>query len=158
MALLVWSSFYFSFPFFILWYPLSSKFFHVILFWLLFHILKFSDGILNWILSTLFLFNHGCSIVCLFLLLIYLPIWECVKQKRFQNDMAINNGTIDVLRDREWVSIPWKKLQVGDLVKVMCYMLRFNFGTYIWTGSYKGVCNGKLEMDCKFSNPLSVCF
>ncbi|XP_057448372.1 phospholipid-transporting ATPase 3-like [Lotus japonicus] len=38
--------------------------------------------------------------------------------KRFQNDMAINNGTIDVLRDREWVSIPWKKLQVGDLVKV----------------------------------------
>ncbi|XP_057417107.1 phospholipid-transporting ATPase 3-like isoform X2 [Lotus japonicus] len=38
--------------------------------------------------------------------------------KRFQNDMAINNGTIDVLRDREWVYIPWKKLQVGDLVKV----------------------------------------
>ncbi|KAJ1375227.1 P-type ATPase, A domain superfamily, partial [Sesbania bispinosa] len=32
--------------------------------------------------------------------------------------MAINNNMIDVLQDQEWVSIPWKKLQVGDIVKV----------------------------------------
>ncbi|KAM7251637.1 hypothetical protein ACFE04_023520 [Oxalis oulophora] len=38
--------------------------------------------------------------------------------KRFQNDMTINNNVIDVLQDQKWVSIPWKKLQVGDIVKV----------------------------------------
>ncbi|XP_061366109.1 phospholipid-transporting ATPase 3-like [Gastrolobium bilobum] len=38
--------------------------------------------------------------------------------KRFQNDMAINNNMIDILQDQKWVSIPWKKLQVGDIVKV----------------------------------------
>lgn len=32
--------------------------------------------------------------------------------------MAINNNMIDILQDKEWVSIPWKKLQVGDIVKV----------------------------------------
>ncbi|KAE9614624.1 putative phospholipid-translocating ATPase [Lupinus albus] len=38
--------------------------------------------------------------------------------KRFQNDMAINNNTIDVLQDQKWEPIPWKKLQVGDIIKV----------------------------------------
>ncbi|KAL2344245.1 hypothetical protein Fmac_005530 [Flemingia macrophylla] len=38
--------------------------------------------------------------------------------KRFQNDMSINNNTVDVLQDQKWESIPWKKLQVGDIVKV----------------------------------------
>ncbi|KHN13465.1 Phospholipid-transporting ATPase 3 [Glycine soja] len=38
--------------------------------------------------------------------------------KRFQNDMSINNNTIDVLQDQKWESVPWKKLQVGDIVKV----------------------------------------
>ncbi|XP_027361174.1 phospholipid-transporting ATPase 3-like [Abrus precatorius] len=38
--------------------------------------------------------------------------------KRFQNDMAVNNNMIDVLQDQKWVAIPWKKLQVGDIVKV----------------------------------------
>ncbi|KAK7348533.1 hypothetical protein VNO80_23091 [Phaseolus coccineus] len=38
--------------------------------------------------------------------------------KRFQNDMSINNNTIDVLQDQKWESISWKKLQVGDIVKV----------------------------------------
>ncbi|XP_073305028.1 phospholipid-transporting ATPase 3-like isoform X2 [Primulina huaijiensis] len=42
--------------------------------------------------------------------------WE--DWKRFQNDMAINNSSIEVLQDQKWVSIPWKKLQVGDIVKV----------------------------------------
>ncbi|KAJ1427767.1 P-type ATPase, transmembrane domain superfamily, partial [Sesbania bispinosa] len=37
--------------------------------------------------------------------------------KRFQNDMAINNNMIDVLQDQKWESIPWKKLQVGDIIK-----------------------------------------
>eukprot|EP00256_Glycine_max_P058155 XP_014626219.1 phospholipid-transporting ATPase 3 isoform X3 [Glycine max] len=32
--------------------------------------------------------------------------------------MSVNNNTIDVLQDQKWGSIPWKKLQVGDLVKV----------------------------------------
>ncbi|XP_057417723.1 phospholipid-transporting ATPase 3-like [Lotus japonicus] len=38
--------------------------------------------------------------------------------KRFQNDMTINNNVVDVLQDQKWESIPWKKLQVGDIIKV----------------------------------------
>ncbi|KAI4314247.1 hypothetical protein L6164_027175 [Bauhinia variegata] len=38
--------------------------------------------------------------------------------KRFQNDMAINNHLVDVLQGQKWESIPWKKLQVGDIVKI----------------------------------------
>ncbi|XP_030449273.1 phospholipid-transporting ATPase 3 [Syzygium oleosum] len=38
--------------------------------------------------------------------------------KRFQNDMAINNTLVEVLQDQRWEPIPWKKLQVGDIVKV----------------------------------------
>ncbi|KAL0736950.1 hypothetical protein Bca4012_013160 [Brassica carinata] len=38
--------------------------------------------------------------------------------KRFQNDMSINNTTVEILQDQHWVSIPWRKLQVGDIVKI----------------------------------------
>ncbi|KAM0984019.1 hypothetical protein ACFX2I_011418 [Malus domestica] len=38
--------------------------------------------------------------------------------KRFQNDMTINNASVDVLQDQKWESIPWKKLQVGDIVRI----------------------------------------
>ncbi|KAF9607372.1 hypothetical protein IFM89_034138 [Coptis chinensis] len=38
--------------------------------------------------------------------------------KRFQNDRVINSSLIDVLQDQKWEKIPWKKLQVGDIVKV----------------------------------------
>jgi len=55
-----------------------------------------------------------------------------LQQKRFQNDMSINNNMIDVLQDQKWVSIPWKKLQVGDIIKVsvqyaICFSAIFNF-------------------------------
>lgn len=39
-------------------------------------------------------------------------------QKRFQNDLSINNTSIDVFQDQQWVSVPWKKLQAGDIVRV----------------------------------------
>ncbi|PPS07619.1 hypothetical protein GOBAR_AA13025 [Gossypium barbadense] len=39
-------------------------------------------------------------------------------RKRFQNDMAINSTPVDVLQDQRWESIPWKKLQVGDIIRV----------------------------------------
>lgn len=42
--------------------------------------------------------------------------WE--DWKRFQNDMAINNTPIEVLQDQKWEIIPWKKLQVGDIIRV----------------------------------------
>lgn len=48
---------------------------------------------------------------------------NCVQQKRLQNDMAINNNMIDVLQDKEWVPIPWKQLQVGDIVKVLSFQI-----------------------------------
>ncbi|KAH9609171.1 hypothetical protein KSS87_002397 [Heliosperma pusillum] len=38
--------------------------------------------------------------------------------KRFQNDLSINNSPIDVLLGEKWASIPWKRLQVGDIVRV----------------------------------------
>ncbi|KAJ7943556.1 Phospholipid-transporting ATPase [Quillaja saponaria] len=38
--------------------------------------------------------------------------------KRFQNDMSVNNNVIEVLLDQKWEPIPWKKLQVGDIVRV----------------------------------------
>ncbi|OIV94546.1 hypothetical protein TanjilG_25608 [Lupinus angustifolius] len=55
--------------------------------------------------------------------------------KRFQNDMVINNNTIDVLQDEKWVSIPWKKLQVGDIVKG-CSLRNTEYivGVVIFTG------------------------
>lgn len=51
-------------------------------------------------------------------------------QKRFQNDMSINNTTVEILQDQLWVPIPWRKLQVGDIVKVnLSYSnkMRLNF-------------------------------
>lgn len=39
-------------------------------------------------------------------------------QKRFQNDMVINNSPVEVLQDQKWATVPWKKLQVGDIVRV----------------------------------------
>ncbi|KAK4777885.1 hypothetical protein SAY87_018072 [Trapa incisa] len=38
--------------------------------------------------------------------------------KRLQNDMSINNTLMEVLQDNQWVKLPWKQLQVGDIVKV----------------------------------------
>ncbi|KAF4356098.1 hypothetical protein CsatB_023028 [Cannabis sativa] len=38
--------------------------------------------------------------------------------KRFQNDMSINNNPVEVLHDQKWESIPWKRLQVGDIVRI----------------------------------------
>ncbi|THG06958.1 hypothetical protein TEA_022873 [Camellia sinensis var. sinensis] len=42
--------------------------------------------------------------------------WE--DWKRLQNDKAINNSSVEVLEDQKWESVPWKSLQVGDLVRV----------------------------------------
>ncbi|XXG48466.1 hypothetical protein AAC387_Pa02g2908 [Persea americana] len=38
--------------------------------------------------------------------------------KRLLNDRVINGTPIDVLHDQKWENIPWKKLQVGDIVRV----------------------------------------
>jgi magnesium-transporting ATPase (P-type) len=43
-------------------------------------------------------------------------------QKRFQNDMSINNAHVDILQGQHWESTPWKRLQVGDIVRVMSEM------------------------------------
>ncbi|XP_042008673.1 phospholipid-transporting ATPase 3-like isoform X2 [Salvia splendens] len=42
--------------------------------------------------------------------------WE--DWKRFQNDLSINNSTVEVLHDWSWVPTPWKQLQVGDIIRV----------------------------------------
>uniref|UniRef100_A0A1D1Z7N5 Phospholipid-transporting ATPase n=2 Tax=Anthurium amnicola TaxID=1678845 RepID=A0A1D1Z7N5_9ARAE len=38
--------------------------------------------------------------------------------KRLLNDRVINSTPVDVLQDQRWESIPWKKLQVGDVVRI----------------------------------------
>ncbi|KAJ6846578.1 phospholipid-transporting ATPase 3 isoform X2 [Iris pallida] len=38
--------------------------------------------------------------------------------KRLQNDKAINSTPVDVLQGEKWESVPWKNLQVGDLVRI----------------------------------------
>lgn len=38
--------------------------------------------------------------------------------KRFANDKVVNSTPVEVLQDSRWIKIPWKKLQVGDLVRV----------------------------------------
>ncbi|KAG8654039.1 phospholipid-transporting ATPase 3 isoform X2 [Manihot esculenta] len=32
--------------------------------------------------------------------------------------MVINNSPVEVLQDQKWATVPWKKLQVGDIVRV----------------------------------------
>ncbi|XWS34910.1 hypothetical protein CRYUN_Cryun21dG0077800 [Craigia yunnanensis] len=59
------------------------------------------------------------NVVPLSLVLLVSLIKEAFEDwKRFQNDMAINNTLIEVLQDQRWESIPWKKLQVGDIIRV----------------------------------------
>ncbi|KAJ0037283.1 hypothetical protein Pint_23116 [Pistacia integerrima] len=63
--------------------------------------------------------NPVTNVVPLSLVLLVSLIKEAWEDwKRFQNDMAINNSLIDVLQDQRWVPTPWKKLQVGDIVRV----------------------------------------
>lgn len=63
--------------------------------------------------------NPVTNVVPLSLVLLVSLIKEAFEDwKRFQNDMVINNSLIDVLQDDKWVAVPWKKLQVGDIVRV----------------------------------------
>ncbi|KAI9168771.1 hypothetical protein LWI28_001718 [Acer negundo] len=63
--------------------------------------------------------NPVTNVVPLSLVLLVSLIKEAWEDwKRFQNDMAINNTLIDVLQDQRWEGLPWKKLQVGDIVRV----------------------------------------
>ncbi|WOH13551.1 hypothetical protein DCAR_0833061 [Daucus carota subsp. sativus] len=37
-------------------------------------------------------------------------------------DWSINNSAIDLLQDQKWESVPWKKLQVGDIVRLLVFL------------------------------------
>ncbi|KAK9116965.1 hypothetical protein Sjap_015912 [Stephania japonica] len=59
------------------------------------------------------------NVVPLSLVLLVSLIKEAFEDwKRFHNDKVINSTPIDVLQGQKWESIPWKKLQVGDIVRV----------------------------------------
>ncbi|CAM8884390.1 unnamed protein product [Rhodiola kirilowii] len=59
------------------------------------------------------------NVVPLSLVLLLSLIKEAYEDwKRFQNDLSINNSLIEVLQGHRWVPIPWKKLQVGDIVRI----------------------------------------
>ncbi|CAI0379543.1 unnamed protein product [Linum tenue] len=63
--------------------------------------------------------NPVTNVVPLSLVLFVSLIKEAFEDwKRLQNDMVINNNPVDVLHDQVWETIPWKKLQVGDIVRI----------------------------------------
>ncbi|KAH9709261.1 phospholipid-transporting ATPase 3 [Citrus sinensis] len=63
--------------------------------------------------------NPVTNVVPLSLVLLVSLIKEAWEDwKRFQNDMTINSTPVEVLQGQRWVSIPWRKLQVGDIVMV----------------------------------------
>ncbi|XP_042005369.1 phospholipid-transporting ATPase 3-like [Salvia splendens] len=59
------------------------------------------------------------SVIPLTLVLLVSLIKEAWEDwKRFQNDLSINNSTVEVLHDWSWVPTSWKQLQVGDIIRV----------------------------------------
>ncbi|XP_064936978.1 phospholipid-transporting ATPase 3-like isoform X2 [Musa acuminata AAA Group] len=59
------------------------------------------------------------NVVPLSLVLLVSLIKEAFEDwKRLQNDNSINNTAVDVLQGQNWESVPWRKLQVGDIVRV----------------------------------------
>ncbi|KAF2913552.1 phospholipid-transporting ATPase 3 isoform X1 [Oryza sativa Japonica Group] len=59
------------------------------------------------------------NVVPLSLVLLVSLIKEAFEDwKRFQNDMSINNAHVDVLQGQKWETTPWKRLQVGDIVRI----------------------------------------
>lgn len=63
--------------------------------------------------------NPVTNVVPLTLVLFVSLVKEAFEDwKRLQNDMVINNSLIDMLQDEKWVAVPWKKVQVGDIVRV----------------------------------------
>ncbi|THU71065.1 hypothetical protein C4D60_Mb08t31600 [Musa balbisiana] len=59
------------------------------------------------------------NVVPLSLVLLVSLIKEAFEDwKRLQNDNSINNTAVDVLQGQNWESMPWRKLQVGDIVRV----------------------------------------
>ncbi|XP_064979062.1 phospholipid-transporting ATPase 3-like isoform X3 [Musa acuminata AAA Group] len=59
------------------------------------------------------------NVVPLSLVLLVSLIKEAFEDwKRLQNDNSINNTAVDVLQGPNWESVPWRKLQVGDIVRV----------------------------------------
>ncbi|XP_039014026.1 phospholipid-transporting ATPase 3-like [Hibiscus syriacus] len=63
--------------------------------------------------------NPVTNMVPLTLVLIFSLIKEAFEDwQRLQNDKAINNTPVDVLQVQGWETLQWKKLQVGDIIRV----------------------------------------
>lgn len=60
-------------------------------------------------------------------LVLFCFLLDYVQQKRFQNDLSVNNSLVDVLQGQRWETIPWKRLQVGDIVRVSVCLLFIRF-------------------------------
>ncbi|URE36998.1 ATPase, class [Musa troglodytarum] len=59
------------------------------------------------------------NVVPLSLVLLVSLIKEAFEDwKRLENDNSINNTAVDVLQGQNWENMPWRKLQVGDIVRV----------------------------------------
>ncbi|XP_012091990.1 phospholipid-transporting ATPase 3 [Jatropha curcas] len=63
--------------------------------------------------------NPITNVVPLSMVLLVSLIKEAFEDwKRLQNDMVINNTPVEVLQDQRWETVSWKKLQVGDIVRI----------------------------------------
>ncbi|KAK8647609.1 hypothetical protein V6N13_121340 [Hibiscus sabdariffa] len=59
------------------------------------------------------------NMVPLSLVLLFSLIKEAFEDwQRFQSDNAINNTLVDVLQAQGWKTLQWRKLQVGDIIRV----------------------------------------
>ncbi|KAK9114005.1 hypothetical protein Syun_020802 [Stephania yunnanensis] len=58
------------------------------------------------------------NVVPLSLVLLVSLVKEAFEDWRLQNDREINGRKADILQDDKWESTPWRKLQVGDIVRV----------------------------------------
>ncbi|GMJ04749.1 aminophospholipid ATPase 3 [Hibiscus trionum] len=63
--------------------------------------------------------NPVTNMVPFSLVLLFSLIKEAFEDwQRFQNDNSINNTPVDVLQAQGWETLQWKKLQVGDIIRV----------------------------------------
>ncbi|GJN20599.1 hypothetical protein PR202_gb07995 [Eleusine coracana subsp. coracana] len=86
------------------------------------------------------------NVVPLSLVLLVSLIKEAFEDwKRFQNDMSINNAHVDILQGQHWESTPWKRLQVGDIVRVGEKIGRVDYINLFQTANLDGETNLKIR-------------
>lgn len=67
--------------------------------------------------------------------------------------MTINSTPVEVLQGQRWVSIPWRKLQVGDIVMVSLIHF-YSMGNANYLMMRHGSLNLMILEDCRYDGLL----